>query len=116
MKPVIERGRGISQAQYEDALEVRNSALAFFEKHFHDFDAILSPSATGEAPLISSGTTGSPIFCRIPTLAGLPALTLPLLVGENNLPIGVQLIGGAEEDDRLLRTAAWMQNALENEA
>ena len=46
------------------------------------------------------------------SLAGLPALTLPLLVGENDLPIGVQLIGGAEEDDRLMRTAAWVQSAL----
>jgi len=42
----------------------------------------------------------------------LPAVTMPLLVGDNNLPIGVQLIGGAEEDDRLLRTANWMLAAL----
>ena len=38
--------------------------------------------------------------------------TLPVLVGENGLPVGVQLIGAGEEDDRLMRTAAWVQKAL----
>lgn len=116
LRSVVERGRKISEAQYQDALGVKASAEAFFEKHFTEFDAILSPSATGEPPLIASGSTGDPVFCRIPSLCGLPALSLPLLVGETGLPIGVQLIGGQEEDDRLFRTAAWMQRALQDAA
>lgn len=114
LKPVIERGRAISKDQYDDAQAVRASAEAFCAKHFNDFDAILAPSATGEAPLISSGGTGDPVFCRIWSLTGLPALSIPLLVGENGLPIGVQLIGGTEQDDRLLRTAAWIQRNLQD--
>ncbi|MEP0146418.1 MAG: amidase, partial [Tateyamaria sp.] len=43
---------------------------------------------------------------------GLPCVTLPLLVGETGLPMGVQLIGPAEKDDRLLRTARWLQTHL----
>jgi len=113
LKPIVERGRTISRDQYEDAQTVRHSAEDFCAKHFNDFDAILAPSASGEAPLIASGSTGDPIFCRIWSLTGLPALTAPLLVGENDLPIGIQLIGGAEEDDRLLRTASWVQRALQ---
>ena len=97
-------------------MSVKASAEAFFEKHFLDFDAIISPSATGEAPLIASGGTGDPVFGRIPSLAGLPSLTLPLLVGNNGLPVGVQLIGGIEEDDRLFRTAAWLQRTLAEDA
>lgn len=112
LKPVVERGRAISKDQYEDAMAVRQSAFEFCENHFNDFDAILAPSASGEAPLISSGGTGDPIFCRIWSLLGLPSLTVPLLVGENDLPIGAQLIGGVEEDDRLFRTTAWVQRAL----
>ncbi len=111
LQPVILRGRAITRTQYEDALAVKASSDEFFAKHFNDFDAILAPSATGEAPLITGGT-GDPVFCRMASLAGLPAVTLPLLVGETDLPVGVQLIGGIEEDDRLLRTAAWMQRAL----
>jgi Asp-tRNA(Asn)/Glu-tRNA(Gln) amidotransferase A subunit family amidase len=115
LKPVVRRGQQISRAEYEDALAVMASAQAFFAKFYNDFDAILSLGATGEAPLFGPGT-GDPIFCTIWTLAGLPAVTLPLLVGETGLPIGVQLIGAAEEDDRLLRTASWVQDTLKNEA
>ncbi len=114
LTPAIERGQAISRDQYEDALGVRASAIAFFEKHYNDFDAILSPSATGEAPPLGAGT-GDPIFCRMASLAGLPALTMPLLAGANGLPVGVQLIGGIEEDDRLMRTAAWVRQALREE-
>jgi Asp-tRNA(Asn)/Glu-tRNA(Gln) amidotransferase A subunit family amidase len=39
-------------------------------------------------------------------------VSLPLLVGETGLPIGVQLIGPAEKDNRLLRTARWLQTQL----
>ncbi|MEL7013997.1 MAG: amidase [Pseudomonadota bacterium] len=112
MHGAVTRGHEISAAQYEDALGVKRSAEAFFAEHFNDFDAILSPSATGEAPLISEGTTGDASFCLIWTLAGLPCVSIPALVGDTGLPIGIQLIGAAEEDDRLLRTAAWVQNAL----
>ena len=93
-------------------MAVKASAEGFFTQFYRDYDAILAPSATGEAPLIAAGGTGDPVFCTIWTLAGLPALSLPLLVGENDLPIGVQLIGAAEQDDRLLRTAAWLLRAL----
>lgn len=111
LQPIIKRGQAITRTQYEDALAVKASADAFFSQHFNDFDAVLAPSATGEAPLLEAGT-GDPVFCRIASLCGLPAVTLPLLVGENELPIGVQLFGGLEEDDRLLRTANWVQTVL----
>ncbi|MFT4962052.1 MAG: Asp-tRNA(Asn)/Glu-tRNA(Gln) amidotransferase A subunit family amidase [Paracoccaceae bacterium] len=112
LQAIVEQGRAITKDQYEDAIAVKSSADTFFADFFNDFDAILAPSATGQAPLISAGGTGNPIFCTIWTLAGLPSLSMPLLVGENDLPIGVQLIGAKEEDDRLLRTASWVQTAL----
>jgi Asp-tRNA(Asn)/Glu-tRNA(Gln) amidotransferase A subunit family amidase len=112
LKPVITRGRQISQAEYEDALAVKASAEAFFNDFFVEFDAIIAPAAAGEAPRFDAGGTGDPIFCTLWTLAGLPCVTLPLLVGETGLPIGVQLIGPAEKDDRLLRTARWLQGQL----
>jgi len=115
LQSIVERGRKISRAQYEDALAVKAAAETFFSDFFREFDAIIAPSAAGEAPQFESGT-GDPIFCTLWTLAGLPSLTLPLLVGENGLPIGVQLIGPAEKDDRLLRTANWLQTKLAAEA
>lgn len=111
LKPVISRARQITKAEYEDALEVKASAEAFFADFFVEFDAIIAPAAAGEALKFGDGT-GDPIFCTLWTLAGLPCVTLPLLVGETGLPIGVQLIGPAEKDDRLLRTARWLQTHL----
>ena len=112
LQPVVARGRKITQAQYDDALAVKTSAEAFFAKFYNDYDAVLTLGATGEAPKYGNGT-GDPVFCTIWTLAGLPSVTLPLLVGQTGLPIGVQLVGAVEQDDRLLRTAAWMQKTLQ---
>ena len=108
---MIERARKITKIEYEDALAVKASAEAFFHDFFTEYDAIIAPAAAGEAPLFGP-TTGDPIFCTLWTLAGLPCVTLPLLVGETGLPIGVQLIGPAEKDNRLLRTARWLQVQL----
>jgi len=108
LKPVLTRGRQISVTEYQDALAVKTSAEGFFVDLFTEFDAIIAPSAAGEAPKFGRGT-GDPIFCTLWTLAGLPCVTLPLLVGDTGLPVGVQLIGPAEKDDRLLRTARWLQ-------
>ena len=113
LKPVITRGRLISKTEYEDALAVKVSAEEFFADFFLEFDAIIAPAAAGEAPRFGGGT-GDPIFCTLWTLAGLPCVTLPLLVGETGLPIGVQLIAPVEKDDRLLRTAHWLQTHLAN--
>ncbi|MEM8774096.1 MAG: amidase, partial [Pseudomonadota bacterium] len=112
MQEALIRAKNVSQVQYEDALAVKSSADAFFKELFNDVDAVIAPSAVGEALPLSAGSTGDAIFCTIWTLAGLPCLTMPLLVGENEMPIGVQLIGAIEEDDRLLRTANWMQKSL----
>ncbi|MEP5762339.1 MAG: amidase [Litoreibacter sp.] len=108
LKPIVSRGRKITHTEYEDALAVKSSATAFFADFFKDYDAILAPATSGEAPRFGNGT-GDPIFCTLWTLAGLPCVTLPMLVGETGLPIGVQLIGPTEKDDRLLRTARWLQ-------
>jgi aspartyl-tRNA(Asn)/glutamyl-tRNA(Gln) amidotransferase subunit A len=38
----------------------------------------------------------------------MPALNLPLMRGENGLPLGAQLVGARGGDARLLRTARWL--------
>ncbi|WP_417685588.1 amidase [Roseibium sp.] len=114
LQPIVERGRTISTAQYEDALGQMKSAEEFFSAFLKDYDAILTPSAAGEAPALGP-TTGDPIFCTLWTLAGLPCLSMPLMVGETGLPIGVQLVGAQEQDDRLLRTSRWLLSRLQAE-
>ncbi len=108
---VVERAASITEADYRRALAMKSSAEHYFELFFRDYDAIIAPSAPGEAPARESGT-GDPVFCTVWTLCGLPAVTLPVLTGNADLPIGLQLIAGREEDDRLLRTARWLIDEL----
>ncbi len=104
LKPIVERGRAISDTEYEEALQNMATAAEFFRVFFNDYDAVIAPGATGEAPAFGPGT-GNPVFCTIWTLCGLPSVNLPILVGENGLPVGLQLIAAIEQDDRLMRTA-----------
>ncbi len=101
-----------SDEHYAHSLAAMDSAKAFFAEVFNDYDAILTPSAAGEAP-VGLAATGDPVFCTMWTFCGLPCLTLPLLNGEQGLPIGVQLVAGLEEDDRLCRSAQWLLNSLD---
>lgn len=110
----INRGRKFSAEAFAESCQIRDETITYFKLFFRDYDAILTPSAPGPAPLFDEGT-GNPIFSTIWTLCGLPCVTLPLLSTEGGLPMGVQLVGGTEEDDRLLRTANWMLNHLMNE-
>jgi Asp-tRNA(Asn)/Glu-tRNA(Gln) amidotransferase A subunit family amidase len=41
---------------------------------------------------------------------------MPLLVGSNGLPMGVQLVGPIERDDRLMRLAGWALKKLAPDA
>ena len=111
VQTIIKSGQSISDDHYAEAIGYMEASSDFFDNFFHDYDAVLAPSAPGEAPLMQDGT-GDPIFSTIWTLAGLPCLTLPLMVGAQNLPIGVQLIGAREHDDRLMRSARWMEETL----
>ena len=79
---------------------------------FDQYDAVLTPAAPGEAPH-GLGATGKPIFNGLWTLMGVPAISLPLLAGEQGLPVGVQLIARRRDDGRLLRTARWLVRHLE---
>lgn len=111
LREMIERGQKVLALDYNRAvgqIPLLNRMLdGLFEWH----DAILTPATTGEAPL-GLGSTGSPIFCTIWTLCGMPAVTLPLMQGSHGMPIGVQLVGPRGGDARLLRTARWLANPL----
>lgn len=90
--PVIDRTPAITPEDYANALNLKQKAETYFHNVFSEYDVILNPSTTGEAPRIGGGT-GDPAFCKPWSLTGLPAITLPLLTGRNNLPVGVQVIG-----------------------
>ena len=112
MKDLLAQGRAVTGSEYAAAQEHVTAAESFFAAFFNDYDAILSPASLGEAPLLSENTTGDAVCQKIFTFGGVPTLTLPLFQGDNGMPMGLQLVGGYEEDDRLFRTARWLETAL----
>ena len=55
-----------------------------------------------------------PVFSRAWTLLGVPSVTIPSHTGPGGLPIGIQLIGAADSDRRLLATADWLFERVRN--
>lgn len=110
----IERGMRITVPDYIDAMQQRDRANAMLEGFFDQYDVLITPAAPGEAPAGLSAT-GNPAFCTPWTFCGVPAVSLPLLQGNNGLPIGVQLVGSQFDDGRLLRTARWLQQHLQEQ-
>jgi Asp-tRNA(Asn)/Glu-tRNA(Gln) amidotransferase A subunit family amidase len=94
---LMAEGCAIDRATYSAALARTAAARTALRDEIRGFDALLTPSAPGEAPE-GLGATGDPVFSRMWTLLGVPALTFPVTRGTNGLPVGLQLItlAGAE--------------------
>ena len=107
LREMIERGQCHTAVAYNDAVGAIDTLNAGLNAVFEHYDTILTPAAAGEAP-VGLDSTGSPVFCTIWTLCGVPAVTVPLLEGTNGLPIGVQLVGQKWDDGRVLRTGRWL--------
>ena len=101
----VERGRTVTAVAYNRTVESITRFNRELEEIFSEYDIILTPATVGAAPE-GLDTTGSPIFCTIWTLCGVPAVSVPLIKGENGLPVGVQLVGRRQEDGRLLSAAS----------
>jgi Asp-tRNA(Asn)/Glu-tRNA(Gln) amidotransferase A subunit family amidase len=107
LRTQLASGRALGALDYQKALARITLLNDAFAEIFREFDALLTPSAPGTAPQ-GLASTGDPAFCSLWTLCGMPAITLPLMRGENGLPMGVQLVGQRHDDARLLRTARWL--------
>ena len=111
LRKLLAHGKSVSAVDYLGALAKAQRYALGVADIFDAYDAILTPAAPGVAPK-GLESTGDPAFCTFWTLTGLPALSLPLLAGSGGLPLGVQLVGPAGRDGRLLRTATALVDML----
>ena len=106
---LLNDGANIDRGDYRSALALAERGRG--EIGSLQFDALLAPSARGEAP-VGLGATGDPIFSRIWTLLGMPCLSLPVGVGTNGLPLGLQLIGPMNDEVTLFAAARWVEQTV----
>ena len=111
LREQLARGRAVSALDYQEAVARIPLLNAGFDDLFERYDAILTPAAPGTAPK-GLQATGDPAFCTLWTLCGMPAINLPLMTGQDGLPLGLQLVGKRREDGRLLRTARWLSGRV----
>jgi Asp-tRNA(Asn)/Glu-tRNA(Gln) amidotransferase A subunit family amidase len=108
---LLERGRDVSKDVYEAALERAIVCRRRLHQMFDHYDFVITPSVLGEAP-IGLQSTGDPLFCRMWTLLGAPAVAVPGLIGPDGLPLGVQVIGPLHRDEVALAAAEWLSERL----
>ena len=108
----LSRGKTITRSELEAALQERALCIKIIDELFSQFDFILTPSSPGVAPELIGGNLGDSIFSKAWTLLGLPAVNIPVLI-ENQLPIGIQLLGPRNHDGQVLQAAKKIKALLD---
>jgi Asp-tRNA(Asn)/Glu-tRNA(Gln) amidotransferase A subunit family amidase len=98
---------------YRTGLKERARIRAVYAELADSCDACVTLSASGAAP-IGLQSTGSPQFAVPSSLLGVPALSLPLFFLDG-MPLGLQVLGYANEDASTFATAAWLRDTLSEE-
>ena len=113
MQKAISNGNKHSAKEYAEAIDFMKRSYESYKEVFEDYHGVLSPSSPGVAPK-GLKSTGTAEFNRFWSFMGTPCISLPLLQGENNLPLGVQLIGDKYDDLRFLGVARWLEQKSKN--
>ena len=110
---------GYYDAYYNKALQVKALIKQAFDSAFEKYDMILGPVAPTTAPKIGESLKDplamylSDIYTVSVNLAGLPGLSLPCGFDGEGMPVGMQLLGKAFDDAKLLRAGALYQDVTD---
>ena len=103
---------GYYDAYYLKAQKVRARIAEDFKAAFKGVDVILTPTSPDQAFGIGAKTADplamymNDVFTVPANLAGVPAVSLPAGLSDDGLPLGLQIIGPAFEESKVLN-AAW---------
>ena len=102
---------GYYDAYYLKALKVRRLVKEDYDKAFKEVDVIICPAAPSVAYKIGE-KIDNPLemylqdACTVPlNLAGLPGISVPCGYNKDKMPIGMQIIGKALDEETLIRVA-----------
>lgn len=110
----LAQGEAMSLDDYRALLSERDRIRASYGSCATDFDAVLTLSAPGPAPL-GLASTGNPVFNVPASYLGVPALSLPVMAVDG-LPLGLQAMGYKDADAALFSVAAWLVALLSEAA
>lgn len=110
---------GYYDAYYRKAQQVRRLIKDDFDKVFQEVDVIAGPTAPSPAFELRSKTKDQTamyledIYTLPTNLAGLPGISIPCGLTQDNKPVGLQLTGHYFTEARLLNTAHQFQQATD---
>jgi Asp-tRNA(Asn)/Glu-tRNA(Gln) amidotransferase A subunit family amidase len=107
----VEIGKALPVSRYEKALSCATECRRLLAEEMRNMDALLTPSATGEAPP-GLESTGDPAMNRLWTLLHGPCVTVPTGDGPSGMPLGIQLVGLPRADAHVLAVARWVGAAF----
>jgi len=110
---------GYYDAYYLQAQKIRRLIAQDFTDAFKQCDVIMGPTSPSTA--FNLGEKGddpvqmylSDIYTIAVNLAGLPGMSIPCGFGENNLPVGLQIISNYFDEARMLNVAHQYQLATD---
>ena len=111
----LDEGVAIGAGDYDAALALARQCRRGFAAAIEGFDVLVVPSAPGEAPP-GLASTGDPVFNRTWSLMHTPCVQVPVGVGPNGLPLGLQVVGRIGDDARTLAVAHWIETRLRDPA
>ncbi|HJP81063.1 MAG TPA: Asp-tRNA(Asn)/Glu-tRNA(Gln) amidotransferase subunit GatA [Candidatus Saccharimonadales bacterium] len=109
---------GFFDAYYQQAQKARTLLIQAYQDLFKEYDALVGPVAPTPAFGLGENTDDpvkmylADIMTVPPSLAGLPAISVPAGVSATGLPIGVQIIGDKRSDAALLALAGSLEEAV----
>ena len=102
---------GYYDAYYLQAQKIRRLIAADFQEAFKNCDVIMGPTSPSVAFAFGAKSADpvqmylSDIYTISTNLAGLPGMSLPCGFGNNNMPVGLQVIGNWFGEAKMLNVA-----------
>ncbi len=106
---------GYYEAYYLKASKVRTLIKQDFEKAFNEVDVLITPTAPTTAFKIGENEKDpvkmylADVFTAGPSLAGVPAISIPVGFDKKKLPIGMQIIAPQFREDLLIQMGAYCE-------
>ncbi|SMO54186.1 Asp-tRNAAsn/Glu-tRNAGln amidotransferase A subunit [Thalassovita litoralis] len=88
---MVENRRQITPQSAREAYKIADTCRALMDDILSDYDAIIAPSATSEAP-VGLEWTGDPSMNSLWTLLSVPVVSVPGFSGPNGMPLGISVI------------------------
>jgi aspartyl-tRNA(Asn)/glutamyl-tRNA(Gln) amidotransferase subunit A len=103
----LQGGAAHSSTEYSLARRMQTILRCQFNEFFREFDLLITPTTPVAAPLrgVEDPFERARVLGRFTSmfnLTGLPALSVPCGWTDDKLPIGMQLVGGAWEEAKVL--------------